>query len=129
MDSTIFRVYNSLNKSIKHTNERRQKMYYEINHEIAMDMLEAMPEEKKKVLRKALERNWILVGSYMMDSGNIVIYKEGFYLKLEGSRCSFNVFAFDRDGKFEFARKPHESKLNKIYEDGLKLCESDFRKF
>ena len=57
----------------------------------------------------------------------MTIYKEGFYLVLSGTRCSFSIFAYDKDGKLEFARKPHENKLNKIYDDSLKFSESDFR--
>ena len=65
------------------------------NYEIALDMINGMPEEKKKALRKSLERNWILTSSYIMESGYMVIYKEGFYLILNGTRCSFSVFAYD----------------------------------
>lgn len=99
-----------------------------INYEIAIDMLNGMPEEKKKTLRKSLERNFSLTSSYLMESGNMTIYKEGFYLTLSGTRCSFSIFAYDRDGEFEFARKPRECRLNKIYDDCLKFSESDFKK-
>jgi len=107
---------------------RMRKMKNNINYEIALDMINGMPEEKKKALRKSLERNWILTSSYIMESGYMVIYKEGFYLILNGTRCSFSVFAYDKDGEFEFARKPHENRLNKIYDDYLKFSEDDFRK-
>ena len=98
-----------------------------INYEIAIDMLKGMPKKKKETLRRALERTWILTSSYIMESGYMTIYKEGFYLVLSGTRCSFSIFAYDKDGKLEFARKPHENKLNKIYDDSLKFSESDFR--
>ena len=97
-----------------------------INYEIAMDMLNNMPETKKQTLRKTLERNLYLTSSYSMDSGAMTIYKEGFLLKLNGTRCNFTVFAFD-DGELVLSRKPIEKKLNKIYDDSLKFSESDYR--
>lgn len=98
-----------------------------INYEIAIDMLNNMPEVKKQTLRKALERNLYLTSSYIMESGTMTIYKEGFLLRLNGTRCSFSVFAFDNDGELIFSRKPNEKKLNKIYDEFLKFSESDYR--
>lgn len=98
-----------------------------INYEIAMDMLKEMPESKKETLKKALYRNWLLTSTYIMESGTLTIYKEGFWLTLNGTRCSFSVFAFDDDGVFRFSRKPYEKSLNKIYDDDLRFSEGDFR--
>lgn len=100
-----------------------------VNYEIAMDMLKNMPEKKKEVLKKALERNYNLTSSWALGLGTMTIYKEGFLLSLEGTRCSFSVFAFDNDGELEFARKPNESRLNKLYKDDINLSESDCRQF
>lgn len=100
---------------------------HNINHEIAIDMINRMPDEKKNVLRKALDRNLILTSSRNLENGTMTVYKEGFYLTLEGTRCSFSVFAYDRDGEFEFTRKPREDKLNKIYKETyIKFSESDY---
>lgn len=85
-----------------------------INYEIAIEMLTNMPETKKQTLRKALGRNLYLTSSYIMDSGTITIYKEGFWLKLTGTRSTFTVFAFDNDGVLEFARKPNEKNLTEF---------------
>ncbi len=86
------------------------KIESKINYEIAAQMMKEMPESKKEVLRKALDRNFILTSSRVLCFGKITIYKEGWYLELEGTRCSFSVFAKDNDGEFEFTRKP--SKVN-----------------
>lgn len=104
-------------------------MERDINYELAMDMLNNMPEAKKQVLKKALERNYILTSSYIMESGTMVVYKEGFLLKLYGTRCSFSVFAFDNDGELVFARKPVENKLHKIYDELLRFSYSDYSNF
>jgi hypothetical protein len=98
-----------------------------INLEIAKDILNEMPQHKKEVLKKALDRNEILTSSRVLEHGVITIYKEGWLLKLEGTRCSFSVFAKDNDGNFEFIRKPRESKLHKLYTEGLRFSESDFK--
>lgn len=100
-----------------------------INDRIAADMLNEMPEAKKQQLRKALERNSILTSAYMLSFGTIHIYKEGWYLELEGTRCRFAVWAYDNDGEFKFGRKPNESKLNKLYKESLYFNECDFEKF
>ena len=100
-----------------------------VNREIVKKMLESMPEAKKAVLVKALERNMILTSSWVLSSCTLVIYKEGWLLKLDGTRCSFSVFAKDNDGEFEFIRKPAESKLHKLYEEWQGMNESDFYEF
>lgn len=97
-----------------------------INYEIAAQMMKEMPESKKEVLRKALTRNLILTSSRVMSFGKMTIYKEGWYLELEGTRCSFSVFAKDNDGEFQFCRKPVERLLNKIYDETLYFNEGDF---
>lgn len=86
------------------------------NRELANRILEEMPEEKKQLLEKALDRNEILTSSRSLGNGCMSVYKEGWYIKLEGTRCSFSVFAKDVDGEFEFIRKPNADKLHKIYD-------------
>jgi len=98
-----------------------------VNREIVARILHEMPEEKKEVLKKALERNLILTSSYVLSGCTLTIYKEGWLVKLDGTRCSFSVFAKDNDGEFEFIRKPNESKLHKLYEQWQPMDERDYR--
>jgi len=98
-----------------------------VNREIVARILHEMPEEKKEVLKKALERNLILTSSYVLSSCTLTIYKEGWLVKLDGTRCNFSVFAKDNDGDFEFIRKPNESKLHKLYEQWQPMDERDYR--
>lgn len=105
-------------------------MQTNVNKEIIFDILHKLPENKMEVLKRALERNFTLTSSYILEHGNIRVYKEGYYTTLEGTRCSFSVFAYDRDGEIEISqRKPRENKLNFIYEESLHFSESDFRDF
>ena len=99
-----------------------------VNKEITLDILASLPEGKKQTLEKALDRNLCLTSSRNLEDGTLKIYKEGFYVRLEGTRCSFSAFAYDRDGKFEIAaRKPRDGKLSFLYEQHLKFSEDDFR--
>ena len=104
-------------------------MTKKINKEIAKEMLSILPESKKKALNNALERNMILTSAYVLSMGEMTIYKEGWYLVLHGTRCSFSVFAKDNDGELQIIRKPNENKLHKLYEQTLYFNESDFYKF
>lgn len=101
----------------------------DINKEIAIDMLNQMPESKVEQLKKALNRNCFLTSTYILENGTMHIYKEGFYLELFGTRCKFTVWAKDNDGEFVFGRKPIEEKLHKIYDDFLKFDIDDFNSF
>lgn len=99
-----------------------------INKEIAMEILSKLEGSKRDTLIKALERNNSLTSTYSLSSCDMVIYKEGWYITLTGTRCSFSLFAYDRDGEVEIAnRKPNETKLNKIYDTWFAMDESDFR--
>lgn len=99
---------------------------YKVNHEILLEMFYKMPETKKKILRKALERNELLTSSYVLEDCTMRVYKEGWSVRLLGARTSFYMFAMDNDGEFVFMRKPLEDKLNFLYLDNFKLSESDF---
>ena len=99
------------------------------NRQIVAEMLTQMPEAKKATLVKALERNLILTSSWVLSSCTLTIYKEGWLVKLDGTRCSFSVFAKDNDGEYEFIRKPNENKLHKLYEEWQGMNESDFYEF
>lgn len=98
----------------------------EYNREIVKEMLEQMPAEKKAVLVKALDRNFILTSAWVLSSCTLTVYKEGWLVTLDGTRSNFSVFAKDNDGEFEFTRKPVESKLHKLYEEWQSMNESDF---
>lgn len=92
-------------------------------------ILEEMPESKKRVLINALERNLELTSSWILEHGTLTCYKEGWYITLQGTRCSFSVWASDNDGELVFHRKPNESKLHKLWEYDLHFGEGDFSKF
>lgn len=99
------------------------------NRSIVNDILHEMPASKKDVLKKALTRNFILTSSYVLSSCTLTVYKEGWLVKLDGTRCSFSVFAKDNDGEFEITRKPNEDKLHKLYSDWMSMNECDFDDF
>lgn len=91
-----------------------------VNKEIVREIIAMVMEDAKRktTLEKALDRNFILTSSYNLEELTLEIYKEGFYLILEGTRCSYKVFARDNDGKLELIRKPRV--LNKIYSENDK---------
>ena len=99
---------------------------YKCNIEIVSRILEELPSEKRATLGKALDRNFILTSVRALSMATLTIYKEGFNLKLDGTRCCFNVFVKDNDGEFEFIRKPKESSLHKLYEQCCNMNESDY---
>lgn len=99
-----------------------------INKSIAIDILRKLPEDKRKVLLKACSRNNYLTAFYGLPEAKMEIYKEGFYLKLSGTRTKFSIYARDNDGILEpQKRKPKESELHKLYSDSFDLYESDYR--
>lgn len=105
-------------------------MAYKVNYEIAADILECLPQNKRNVLVRCLERNLYLTSSYVMEHGELEVYKEGFYLILYGTRCKFTVFVEDNDGELKvLARKPQATKLHHLYTDSLHFGEADFENF
>ena len=91
------------------------------NRELAYDMLENLSDAKKEQLDKFLSRNEALTSTYGCSFGNLRIYKEGFYLILDGTRSQFSVWYYDNDGELVEGRKPIESKLNFLYEEDLRF--------
>lgn len=87
------------------------------NREIAQEIMNMLPVEKKRVLDNACTRNMLMTSSYGLENMTITIYIEGFKLQLDGCRSSFSVFARDNDGELEITRKPAESRLHKLYEE------------
>ena len=86
------------------------------NISIIKDMINNLPEVKKITLSKALDRNEILTTVRTLSNQTLVVYKEGWYLKLEGTRSKFSVWAWDNDGEFVIDRKPNENKLSPLFE-------------
>lgn len=104
------------------------KSYKNVNKEIVMEILSKLPQNKKLALKKSLERNLYLTSSYILNDCVMTVYKQGWYVALNGTRCSFSVFAYDNDGDYIIAsKKPHEKQLDKLYTDNsIKFCERDF---
>lgn len=101
-----------------------------INKEIAFDIVDKLEGKKRISFLKALDRNDWLTSVWTLDTITMIIYKEGFYVTFEGTRCKFSVFAYDRDGEFEIAeRKPHDSKLHPLYTTYGHTDEDDYRKY
>ena len=89
-------------------NKSAKLIGYKVNQEIIARILREMPESKKQALDNALYRNMLLTSASVLSSCTMTVYKEGWYLKFDGTRCSFSVFAKDNDGDLEFIRKPKE---------------------
>ena len=98
----------------------------QIAYEMTWRILDEMPTCKKEVLEKALDRNLILTSSWVLSSCTLRTYKEGWLIKMEGTRCSFTVFAHDNDGDLIFTRKPNEDTLHFLHEDWFSPNEVDF---
>ena len=97
----------------------------EYNKDIVKEMLSKMPEKKKEVLGKALDRNMLLTSTRAMSWVYLTVYREGWLLELEGTRCEFSVYAKDNDGEFVFTRKPNESNIHMIYHENARTSELD----
>lgn len=78
-------------------------------------MVEAMPESKLQVFRNACCRSAILTSYYGLGFSTLTIYKEGYYLEMQGCRSGFAVFVKDMDGELEVTRKPKDSKLSRLW--------------
>ena len=100
-----------------------------VNRDIMQEMIHTMPEPKKMVLSKALDRNEILTSARVLSSVTMKVYREGWYLQMDGTRCSVGVWCFDRDGELVHGRKPREASLHLLYEDWLNASESDYEGF
>lgn len=104
--------------------------YGNVTVDMVQYILSELPERKREILDKALYRNALLTSSWNLSQGEFRIYNEGWYLSLDGTRCGFAVFAYDRDGELEFPkRKPKESTLHLLGIDSLRCSECDFEEF
>jgi len=79
-------------------------------------MFDVLPDSKKKVFENACYRNYLLTSWTGLGFSRLHIYKEGFYLEMDGTRSRFTVFTKDNDGELEVMKKPNEDKLHKIWE-------------
>ena len=117
------------------------KIKYMRNHgdeekDFALMLLEAMPEEKKESLRNALNRNSYFTSAWTLEHGTLTVYKEGWYIELNGCQSGFKVFILDNDRfdetgtvPFKVIRKPVDSKLNPLYRTDIHLWEADYDRF
>lgn len=81
--------------------------------EVASNMFEYMPEEKKASLYNLCNRNAWLTSDFHISWGTVVMYQEGVYIICEGTRASFTMWYDTR--KEKFMRKPNESTLHMKY--------------
>ena len=79
---------------------------------LVTEMLSQMPDNKKVSLQNCCRRNDIFTTEYIPSYLGVEVYREGFRITLEGCQCSFSVWAFDRDGVFEFGRMPSRKTLH-----------------
>ncbi len=108
-------------KQLSSEQKAMKKVSQKNNQELAYDMLEQLSDTKKVQLDKFLSRNEALTSTYGCSFGNLRIYKEGWYLTLEGTRSQFSAWFFDNDGELVEGRKPNENKLHFIYEQDLRF--------
>jgi len=95
----------------------------------ALELFRMMPDSKKASLHNALSRNFEFTTSWILELGEFRAYENGVYITLQGTRCSFSVYAEMVDGKPVFKRKPPESKLNLKFRSGLLFDIGDFDEF
>jgi len=104
----------------------------QVNKEIAIDILQSLTPNQKVQLEKVLDRNEALTSTFGLPFGTLRVYKEGWYLTCEGTRCQFSAWCSDNDGTLVPGRKPNERTLNFLYEDSLtfnSLGEDDWHDF
>ena len=114
-------------------NIRRFEVKGREQEEFTVMLLKSMPEDKKEVLRKALQRNFDLTSSWTLELGTLTVYKEGWYIELEGCRSGFKAFILDNDRfdevgdtPFKTIKKPVDSKLSPLYWSSLHMWECDY---
>lgn len=81
-------------------------------------MFKEMPIAKCISMDRTMTRNFCFTSEAEPEHCYLYIYKEGWYFVAEGCQCRFVVWAFDRDGVFEFGRKPAEKNLHHLWTDG-----------
>lgn len=82
---------------------------------IMRQIVDAMSEKKIDTFCNACNRNGYLTSHFGMSTYILDTYIEGWYFHCEGTRSSFAVWAWDRDGDLEIGRKPKEDKLRYLW--------------
>lgn len=96
--------------------KRYSREMQEFNKNFTIEILMAMPEEKKRMLEKQMERTGYLTTYFGLDYQDVDVYKEGWYIKMDGCQSSFRIWVGDNDGEFVFGkRKPKDSKLSYLH--------------
>lgn len=84
------------------------KITKSVYQQIAEILLENMPENKKELLRSAINRNDALTSFRGLENINLYITENGTLLKMRGVRCGFVLFM---DNYSAYRRTPnHEAK-------------------
>lgn len=81
------------------------------------ELFSRMPDKKVISAWRTCYRNLCFTSEFVPEHCHLEVYKEGWYFVAEGCQCRFSVWAFDRDGEFEFGRKPDKRKLHLIWTD------------
>lgn len=87
----------------------------EICQAIVRQIVEVMSEKKIETFCNACNRNGYLTSHFGMSRYVLDTYIEGWYFRCDGTRSSFAVWAWDRDGELEIGRKPKEGKLRFLW--------------
>lgn len=99
----------------------------EYHKSIAVEALHQLTGKKLETLHNALYRNLLLTSARTLSSCDCIVYEEGWYFKFTGTRSSFNLFVYNRNGALEIAsRKPSDNALNMICTKWLSFDEVDF---
>lgn len=88
------------------------KKVKDAQQEMAFQMLDDMPLEKKLVLKKACDRNNHFTSTFGLEHGTLYHTQHGFYLKLDGCQCSFSVYM---NNDMEYTRKPSKEVLGREF--------------
>ncbi len=90
--------------------------------EFTVYMFQNMPEEKKRSFCNASYRNTYLTSEYTLRDARLTVYKEGWYIEMEGCRSRFAAWAWDNDGELVWGRKPREDKLHYLWGSEFDNC-------
>ena len=96
------------------------------NNDFTKEMLMQMPAEKKEQLHKAMQRGFYFTTYAGLDYQTVEVYKEGWYIILEGCQTAFKMWVGDDDGCFVYGkRKPNKNKLSLLHRYSTDLTEKD----
>lgn len=96
------------------------------NNDFTKEMLMQMPAEKKEQLHRAMQRGFYFTTYAGLDYQTVEVYKEGWYIILEGCQTAFKMWVGDDDGCFVYGkRKPNKNKLSLLHRYSPDLTEKD----